>query len=427
MRAFRFCTLLITLCLWALGSTATAQSPRGEYISQADITVRIDKAGNLEIREEIDYVKPRGVIKRGISKDLPTKVREGKVTYNKAYNLSLATRNGQPETVTQQSEDGAIIWRLGREDVFLKEGVQRYVLEYSSEDWLIRYDDLDELRWNVWGEYWDMPVQSLTGRIILPKGFSAKQIAAYSGAYGTKSNEVSVKTAGNIIEFSANKPIAPFEAVTLSVGVETGMFDALSAAQLQAKWWRANGAILGLSLLTLAVSAFYFLSWSKVGRDPAKPPVFARYEAPQGYSAAAAKWILETGVNGDEPLISTLLSLAIKGRVKIDVTKKATILTRLPPDTYAKTSLNPEESSLFESLFNSSKPEIILRKNKPNSRFHNASLTFRQHLQSLYSEPYHKPNIFHLFIGIGLTLAGFITVWGLFCLLYTSPSPRDRG
>ena len=119
MRAFRFCTLLITLCLWALGSTATAQSPRGEYISQADITVRIDKAGNLEIREEIDYVKPRGVIKRGIFRELPTKVREGKVTYNKAYNLSLATRNGQPETVTQQSKDGAIVWRLGRADCLL--------------------------------------------------------------------------------------------------------------------------------------------------------------------------------------------------------------------------------------------------------------------------------------------------------------------
>ena len=414
MRAARFWTLLIALCFWILGSTATAQSQRGEYIARADITVRIDKAGDLKIREELDYVKPRGVTKRGIFKELPTKVREGNVTYRKAYTLTLATRNGQRESVSRQSNDGTALWRLGRADVFLEDGVQRYVLEYSSKDWLIRYDDLDELRWNVWGEYWNMPVQSLTGRIILPEGASAKQAAAYSGIYGRTDNDVTIKANGNIIEFSANRPLAPREAVTVSIGVEKGVFNAPSAAQRQAKWWRANGAILGLSLLSLAVSAFYFLSWSKAGRDPIKPPVFARYEAPKGYSAAAAKWILDKGSNGDEVLISTLLSLAIKSRLKIDVTKKETVLTKMPPQEYKNTPLNPEENLLFAALFNSSKPEIILRKNKPNRRFHHATLSFRQHLQSLYSGPYHKRNGFYIFVGVGLTVAGFMAVFGLF-------------
>ena len=141
MSAAKFWTLFIAICLWVLGSTATAQSQRGEYIARADITVRIDKAGDLKIREELDYVKPRGVTKRGIFKELPTKVREGNVTYSKAYTLTLATRNAQPENVTKQSNDGTILWRLGRADVFLQDGVQRYVLEYGSKDWLIRYDD----------------------------------------------------------------------------------------------------------------------------------------------------------------------------------------------------------------------------------------------------------------------------------------------
>ena len=74
MRISGVWTLLISLCLWAWG---IAQAQTSEYIARADITVHIDKAGDLKIREELDYVKPRGEPKRGIFRELPTKVREG--------------------------------------------------------------------------------------------------------------------------------------------------------------------------------------------------------------------------------------------------------------------------------------------------------------------------------------------------------------
>ena len=109
-----------------------------------------------------------------------------------------------------------------------------------------------------------MPVQTFSGRIILPEGASAKQVKAYSGAFGQTGNDVTIKETGNIIEFSANKTVPPREAVTISVGVEKGVFDPPSAAETAAKWWRQNGAMLGIALLTIAVSSFYFLSWSKV-------------------------------------------------------------------------------------------------------------------------------------------------------------------
>ena len=130
MRRGSFFGIALAICLWVLGSTASAQNITEEYIARADITVRFDKDGSLKIREELDYVKPRGITKRGIFRELPTKVREGAITYRKDYRLTLATRNGQPESVTPMSDSGTLIWRLGRADVFLPEGVQRYVLEY---------------------------------------------------------------------------------------------------------------------------------------------------------------------------------------------------------------------------------------------------------------------------------------------------------
>ena len=193
---------ILALLIWSLSHAAYGQLASSEHISRADITVRFDKDGSLSIREELDYVKPRGITKRGIFRELPSKVREGAITTRRDFRLTLATRNGAPETVTPQSDSGTIIWRLGRADILLNEGVQKYALEYKSlDDWIFRDDDLDEIRWNVWGEYSNMPVKTLTGRIILPEGATAKQVAAYSGRYGRKESDIAITQNGNVIEF----------------------------------------------------------------------------------------------------------------------------------------------------------------------------------------------------------------------------------
>jgi len=143
---------LLTVFIWLLSSAAFGQLAGSEHIARADITVRFDKDGSLSIREELDYVKPRGVSTRGIFRELPGVVREGAITTRRNYTLTLATRNGAKENVTQQSNNGTLLWRLGQANVFLNEGVQKYVLEYkSSDDWIYRFEDLDEIRWNVWG------------------------------------------------------------------------------------------------------------------------------------------------------------------------------------------------------------------------------------------------------------------------------------
>jgi len=417
MRIRFFLLTVFAFFVCAFSTAAFAQSPGQEYFDSADITVRFAKDGSLSIREELNYVKPRGVTKRGIFRELPTRVKEGDVEYNRSYTLTLVTRNGGRETVTNQSNNGTLVWRLGRGDVFLEEGVQEYILEYKSDDdWIFRFDDLDEVRWNVWGEYWGFPLKKLTGRIILPEGASAKQIAAYSGQYGRTENDIKFTQNGNIIEFESTEPLAAREAATLSVGVEKGVFDPLSAAEKQTRWWRAHGALVGLVLLSPAILLFYFLNWSRVGRDPVKPPVFARYEPPKNYSAAAAHRILNKGIRGDSAIISTLLSLAIKGRLKIDVTKKETILSFLPQSAHKHGELNAEESILFWNIFGRTRNEVVLRKKTPNSRFHKAQMRFDMGLNKDYSTDYRRINGKYIAMGIGLTVLGLVMVFSSFLI-----------
>lgn len=413
MSASIFRTFLITAILWCCAGFAQAQDSLQERFERADITVTVAKDGSVTIREELDYYKPRGLQKRGIFVELPTKVREGAITHKKSFRLTLATRNGNRENVTYMSNPGTVVWRLGEASVFLEDGLQRYVIEYTSKDWLFYYDDLDEIRWNVWGEYSPMPVKNLTGRIILPDGATAKQVASYSGRFGSRDTDLEVTTEGNIISFKANRTLRAGEGATVAVGVEKGVFDPLSAAEMSARWWRANGAMLGMAFISPGILLFYLFGWKKVGRDPVKPPVFARYEAPKAYSAAAAHRILKRSAHGDTPVIATLLSLAIKGRMKIDVAKKETTLTRLPLTDH-KGMLNTEEKVLFGNVFGSQTTEVVLKKKTPNSRFHGATVAFKQHLLSAYSTEYHRVNFKYIFGGIALTGLGLFAVFSAF-------------
>ena len=289
---FGWCLALI---IWLSATLSHAQNPRSEYIDRMDVTVTVLKDGSIKIREEIDYYKPPNLSKRGIFRELPRTVLDGNIKVVKPYNLTLATRNGRVETVRTTKDTSIVQWRLGQASVFLEDGLHRYVLEYESDDWIVRSSDFDEIRWNVLGEYWSFPVRSVSGQIVLPQGATPKQFAGYTGRYGSKQNDVTFDVDGNRVKFQSSRSMRSNEAVTIAVGVEKGVFDPLSGSEKRERWWRQNGAIAGLAGLLPAIFGFFFFHWSRVGRDPAKPPVFARYEAPKAYSAAAGHRILHDG------------------------------------------------------------------------------------------------------------------------------------
>ena len=108
--------------------------------------------------------------------------------------------------------------------------------------------------------------------------------------------------------------------------------------------------------------------WTRLGRDPQKGPVFARYEPPQDskgvpYSAAAMHHIHHKRLVKTDALTATLMSLSMKDVIDIQAEKKTTTLT--------STLANREGAGLLKD------ERYLLDR--------------------------------------------------LFCLLYTSPSPRDRG
>lgn len=406
--SFSFALCLFFLFVSAL--TSSAQDLSGEHITFFDVEVELLKSGDVKVRENITIKDAPGQSRRGIFRELPARKynAEFDVTENVNYDMLSITRDGAPEEVLEQKIGEAWQWRIGNANRYLPNGEHTYQLVYTVENEIRYREDFDELLWNVTGNYWNYPVAKARVRVRVPEDAQVIDYNANTGRLGAAGQNFIAQRIGNEIIFETQSPLAAREGLTVSVSVPKGQIDGLTAADKQRYWWLKNGALLLITLVSLGIFSFYYLKWSKVGRDPAKMPVFARYEPPnyngRTYSAAASQRILKRGLSGDKAIIATLIAMSGKGWIDMEVGKKTTTLTP-SSQSERKFKLLPDEARLYKSLFGSRASAIKLA-GKPNSRFNTARTSFERHIQTRYSKDYHRVNAGWIIMGIVLSLVG---------------------
>jgi hypothetical protein len=93
---------------------------------------------------------------------------------------------------------------------------------------------------------------------------------------------------------------------------------------------------------------YYVIVWLAVGRDPKPGPLVPRYEAPEGLSPAAVRYIMTSG-SDRKTLVAVLLSLAAKKCIDLRPEGSSYVATRLVGD--APDALAAEEKLTFNFLF----------------------------------------------------------------------------
>jgi hypothetical protein len=93
---------------------------------------------------------------------------------------------------------------------------------------------------------------------------------------------------------------------------------------------------------------YYVIVWLAVGRDPRPGPLMSRYEAPDGLSPAAVRYIMTSG-SDRKTLVAVLLSLAAKKCIELRPEGSSYLAARLVSS--APDSLAPEEKLTFNFLF----------------------------------------------------------------------------
>lgn len=431
---------LLTLLLVAFH----AQPARAvEQIRAFDVTINVERSGDIVVTETIDVVSEGVQIQRGIFRDLPRYFEGGGQRYAYRYNVLGVTRDGEREPYETQTDGNAYRIRIGDPDVFIPYGPHRYELRYRVSNQVRYFDDYDEVYWNATGNYWAFPIQRARATIVLPAGARVTQTAGYTGPLGASGRDFAYQSEGERHVFVTTRPFAPGEGLTVAVGFEKGVIDPPSALDEGALWWQRWGA-LGILLASLAaLFVFLYRSWDRVGRDPAKGPVFPRYEAPKGYSPAAVHYIYHRGASGHRALIATLMNLAVKGMIEIDASdKKRTTL--MQTRRAASSFVTDEDRALEARIFASGGSKTLGQ--KYDAGFTSAYNALQQTLSRKYGSAYFKWNIGYTILALVLTIIAIIvavntavnwSIWhtiGIVALalmniafMYFMPAPTPKG
>ncbi|MEZ5957796.1 MAG: DUF2207 domain-containing protein [Hyphomonadaceae bacterium] len=437
MKALR--ALVLALFALLIAPAALAR----EQINSFDVAIEVQRDGDIIVTETLSVTSLGIEIRRGIFRDLPrfyVDADNTRLAYQ--YHVLDIQRDGHNEPYDTETDGNAFRIIIGDEDIFLDEGLHTYVIKYEVKNQVRYFETYDEIYWNVTGNYWNFPIAHSRATITLPSGANVTRTAAYTGTVGETGRDFTYTATGGQHIFATTRPLASGEGLTASIGFDKGLIDPPSAADRGGVWWQRYGALTVLGMSLVGLFWFLYRGFTRVGRDPPKGPIFARYEPPKGYSPAATHHIYYRGVVGHRALIATLLNQAVKGRITIDATdKKQTVLTR---NSNSTPGVTPEDEALISSVFGSGAHKTL--GGAYDSSFTGAYRTFQAALGRNYGSEYFRWNVGYTITAIAISILVIVisaimvvqwTVWhtlGVVALaalnaifLYLMPAPTQKG
>lgn len=381
-----------------------------EEISQFDVAIEVETNGDIIVTETINVIAEGNQIRRGIFRDLPRLYTQDGVELPYRYEVLSISRDGEREPYNKSKTGNAVRLRIGDADVFLDNGAHVYEIRYRAKNQVRYFDGYDEIYWNATGNYWAFPIVEAQTTVRLPQGAKITGAQAYTGLIGSKGADYNYLRNGASHIFKTTKTLGQNAGLTIAIGFEKGLIDPPSGADKSWLWWQRNGSIAILLASLLGLFGFYYRAFDRVGRDPEKGPVFARYAPPEGYSPAAVHQIFHRGMDGHKALVATLMNLAVKGRLTIDAaSKKTTTLTRSAGGP-AKAGFSPIDLALESKLFKHG-PKKSFGK-KYDSDFTSAYGSFKSSVSRKYGAAFFKWNLAYVFIGIALTIIAVVYTIG---------------
>lgn len=387
--------------LIALLLAAWIPSQADERILRFDSDITIQASGSLFVAETID-IRARGrEIRRGIYRDFPTQYRDAlgnRVTV--PFEVVAVTRDGAPEPWHTENVAGGTRLYIGSADALLAPSEYRYRIEYTTDRQLGYFDEHDELYWNVTGNDWAFPIDSVVASVKLPAEVArdALRVDAYLGERGAQGTEWRAEVpGGDTVRFVSERALDPQEGLTVVVGFPKGLVPEPTALERGQQMVSDNrGAIVGMVGLLLVIG-WQAWAWNRVGRDPAPGAIYPRYEAPEGYSPGMLRYVLEYGYD-KTATAAALVNMAVNGHLKLDKPDKHFEVRRGTGQPNSKTEL-----ALFRALFSGS--DSLTFKQSEHARVGKAVKAHEKALRSRMESRYFNHNRRWWVPGLLLSLA----------------------
>lgn len=280
-----------------------------ESIVKYSSEIKVNKDNSIDVTEKILYDTGSNY-KHGIYRDIyPYSSQKKRMNIS---GVSVLDEFNTPYKFEILKSGKNIRIKIGDPDVTFN-GQKIYIIKYHTTMAVGQYDDFDEIYWNVTGNSWTMPIQSVDVSVMLPDGAKSYKNACYYGLFG-ENNSCNVLSENT---FTSIRSLNVGEGLTVAVGFPKGNVSKYTKLQLiysilvNLKEW--------LITIIIVFLAFFFSVkyWWKNGRDERKTGVIVpQYDVYDNLTPMQVAGIVNEKI--DAKLISSeIIYLAVNGYLKI--------------------------------------------------------------------------------------------------------------
>lgn len=267
--------LIVVIAGFSVMIGAVSAQTGGERIERFTSRIVIRRDGSVAVEETVEfnfgYAHRHGLERLLVNRfpyrpDKPTKVNYERVT--EISDVSASSPSGAPDDVDTRQEGSNLRIRIGDPDQTVT-GRQTYVLRYVVAGAFNRFDDHDELYWNVTGNGWSVPILAASATVRAPAAVT--ETTCYAGPSESRLPCASHTVDGSTATFTQSQ-IMPGSGLTAVVALPRGSVTDASP-HLEEVWslgraFSLTGATIagGLGLLAAGVGGVGVLL-ARNGRD----------------------------------------------------------------------------------------------------------------------------------------------------------------
>ncbi|MFA6228036.1 MAG: DUF2207 domain-containing protein [Patescibacteria group bacterium] len=398
-----------------------------ERITDFSSDIAVNRDGTLTVTETIKAVAEHNKINHGIYRDLIVKYRgpDNDHYYQAGVKILSVKRDGVFEPYHTEITGADLRIYIGDSDKLVPLGEPTYELTYQVSG-LMRYSEkADELYWNVTGNNWEFSIEKAHAQVTLP--WTQKDYATvfsysslYTGASGSRDHDGYFDEIGGKFFYRANSVLYPGEGLTIVLGWPQGriakLLPTLKEVDFLTKFLNSlnqQSRINILITMSLLVLIYFAVIWLWRGRGPRPGTIIPQYDPPVGLSPGDIAHVASLGLNFNNTLGALIISLAIKGKIKI--TKKNGFfsavrweLDRLNEET---AGLSEDEKLLVINLFRRGDKLKLPDSSSSLSMF--IRWTFRPFFHKKWHKVAYVNNSVWLFLGVMLSILLLMFFWSL--------------
>lgn len=258
------------------------------------------------------------------------------------------------------TQNGNLVLKIGDASRYVH-GLQEYDISYHMQNVTQKFNDHDELFWDVNGDQWKQSFGAVTARIHVPADFAGAlktDKRCYTGTYGSTQADCKIITAQSgkdtIITVTTNRTLDVSETLSYVLGFTPATFVAYQVPLSQILWWALGIIVLGLLPPGFALW-LVIRKWRQYGQDAkGKGTIIPQYTPPADLSVLESSEIVRQRFVASS-ISAQILDLAVRHYFKIyENVEKKILKDKTTYSVELVRSLNglrSEEKSVVAMLF----------------------------------------------------------------------------